>query len=151
MVLAQSEENKEFVDRVYDYFAVGSARSLNSLNIMTREQADDPRVAEIVQGADLIWIGGGSQCSFLRSGAGRNCSKRLRTPPPIASPLAAPAPAQPSLVMRLILICRGTAPTVLYAALANRSTEPRYVSRCRSTSIFCVVGGCQLSAASISS
>jgi len=65
LVLAQSEENKEFADRIYDYFADGGARSLNSLNITTREQAEDPRVAAIVQGADLIWIGGGSQCSFL--------------------------------------------------------------------------------------
>jgi len=77
VVLAQSEENKEFVDRVYDYFAVGSARSLNSLNIMTREQADDPRVAEIVQGADLIWIGGGSQCSFLEIWRGTKLFKAI--------------------------------------------------------------------------
>ena len=70
VLIAQSLENREFADLVFEDFASGKARSICSINISTPDQANDPRMAEIVAGADVIWIGGGSQSCFLDSWKG---------------------------------------------------------------------------------
>ncbi len=64
LLIAQGTEQREFVNDVFDYYADGRARSVTSLNITTREQANDPRLARYVDGADLIWLGGGAQSIY---------------------------------------------------------------------------------------
>jgi cyanophycinase-like exopeptidase len=66
VLIAQGTEQKDFVDTVFDYYAGGLSRSVTSLNITTREQALDPRLSRVVQGADALWFGGGAQ-SFYQS------------------------------------------------------------------------------------
>ena len=66
VLIAQGTEQREFVNEVFDFYANGKSRSVTSLNITTREQANDPRITKIVNGADAIWFGGGAQ-SFYQS------------------------------------------------------------------------------------
>ena len=66
LLIAQGTEQRELVNFVYDYYADGKSRSVTSLNITTRDQANDPRMTKIVNGADAIWFGGGAQ-SFYQS------------------------------------------------------------------------------------
>jgi beta-aspartyl-peptidase (threonine type) len=65
-LIAQGTEQREFANEVFDFYANGKSRSVTSLNITTREQANDPRITKIVNGADAIWFGGGAQ-SFYQS------------------------------------------------------------------------------------
>ena len=66
VLISQGIEQRELVNFVFDYYADGKSRSVTSLNITTREQANDPRMSKIVNGADAIWFGGGAQ-SFYQS------------------------------------------------------------------------------------
>jgi len=66
VLIAQGTEQLEFVNEVFDFYAYGKSGSVTSLNITTRDQANDARLAQIIQGADLIWFGGGAQ-SFYQS------------------------------------------------------------------------------------
>ncbi len=50
VLIAQCLENREFADLVFEDFAGGKARSIYSLNLTTRDQADDPRIASIIAG-----------------------------------------------------------------------------------------------------
>jgi cyanophycinase-like exopeptidase len=70
VVIAQGAEQKEMVDYVFTDLAGGYNRSVVSLNVTTREQANDPRLAAIVDGADAIWFGGGAQSLYQRVWAG---------------------------------------------------------------------------------
>lgn len=64
LLIAQGTEQREFVNDVFNFYAGGLARSVTSLNITTREQANDPRLARYVDGADAIWFGGGAQSIY---------------------------------------------------------------------------------------
>ncbi len=77
VLIAQCLENREFADLVFEDFAGGKARSIYSLNLTTRDQADDPRIASIIAGADVIWIGGGSQSHFHDSWKGTRLFQAL--------------------------------------------------------------------------
>jgi cyanophycinase-like exopeptidase len=70
VIIAQSLENKEFANRVFEYFAANRARSITCLSITSRSQANDPRLAKVIEGADVLWFGGGSQSFFLESWKG---------------------------------------------------------------------------------
>jgi cyanophycinase len=64
VLIGQGVTHKDLADYVYDIYAGGGARSVTSLNITTREQADDPRLARIIDGADAIWFRGGAQSIY---------------------------------------------------------------------------------------
>jgi len=57
-------------DLVFDEFAQGTARSVTSLQITLREQANDPRLARFVKGADALWMWGGAQSFYTSRWAG---------------------------------------------------------------------------------
>lgn len=64
VLVSQGTEQLEFINQVFDTYAAGKARSVTSVNITTREQALDPRIASIISGADAIWFGGGDQSLY---------------------------------------------------------------------------------------
>lgn len=64
VLIAQGTEQKDWVSEVYNQFAGGSSRSVTGLNITTRDQANDPRIVKIVNGADALWFGGGAQSYY---------------------------------------------------------------------------------------
>ncbi|MCY2996411.1 MAG: cyanophycinase [Planctomycetota bacterium] len=66
-------------DKVLE-FADRNVRSVTSLSITTRAQAEDPRIARIVAGADAIWLGGGDQRIYhdLWQGTRRTAAARSR-------------------------------------------------------------------------
>jgi hypothetical protein len=64
VLVSQGIEQLEFINDVFDTYAAGKARSVTSVNITTREQAFDPRIASILSGADAIWFGGGAQSLY---------------------------------------------------------------------------------------
>ncbi len=64
VLISQGEEDLEFVHTVFDVYAGGKSRSVTSLNITTRDQALDSRFAKIIDGADVIWFGGGAQSIY---------------------------------------------------------------------------------------
>jgi cyanophycinase len=57
-------------DLVFDEFAQGTARSVTTLNVTLREQANDPRLARFINGADAIWMWGGAQSFYTSTWAG---------------------------------------------------------------------------------
>lgn len=61
VMISQGFEEKDTVDWVFYELAQEECRSVTSLDILTREQANDPRIARIVDGADALWFWGGSQ------------------------------------------------------------------------------------------
>ncbi|MFM8250642.1 MAG: cyanophycinase [Planctomycetota bacterium] len=64
VLIAQHGENKDWVDQVYTEFTNSQARSVTSLNITLRDQANDPRMVRYVNGADALWFGGGAQSAY---------------------------------------------------------------------------------------
>ncbi|MFM9067866.1 MAG: cyanophycinase, partial [Planctomycetota bacterium] len=54
----------DWVDQVYTEFTNSQARSVTSLNITLRDQANDPRIVRYVNGADALWFGGGAQSAY---------------------------------------------------------------------------------------
>ncbi len=70
LLIAQGTEQKEFVNDVFDFYAGGRSRSVTSLNITTRDQANDPRLLRYVNGADTIWLGGGAQSLYQSTWVG---------------------------------------------------------------------------------
>lgn len=64
VLVAQGTEQKDFVDQVFTQYAGGHSRGVTSLNITTRDQANDPRIKAIVDGADALWFGGGAQSYY---------------------------------------------------------------------------------------
>ncbi len=79
VLIAQALENMDFANRVFEFFARNQARSITALNITSRTQADDPRVAKVIDGADVIWFGGGSQSFFLESWKGTKVHQAIRS------------------------------------------------------------------------
>lgn len=55
VLIDQGTKQREFVNEMFDFYANGNRRSVTSLNITTCEQANDPRLAKIVNGAYTIW------------------------------------------------------------------------------------------------
>ena len=70
LLIAQGTEKKEFVNNVFDFYANGRSRSVTSLNITTRDQANDQRLLKYVNGADTIWLGGGAQSLYQSTWVG---------------------------------------------------------------------------------
>jgi cyanophycinase len=64
VLIAQGAEQKNWVKQVYADFVGGKSRSVTGLNITTRDQANDPRIVKIVNGADALWLGGGAQSYY---------------------------------------------------------------------------------------
>lgn len=64
VLIGQGVELKDWVEQVYGGFAQGQARSATSLSITTRDQANDPRISKLVDGADALWFGGGAQSFY---------------------------------------------------------------------------------------
>lgn len=64
VLIGQGVELKDWATQVYDEFAQGQARSVTSLSITTRDQANDPRIVELLKGADALWFGGGAQSYY---------------------------------------------------------------------------------------
>ncbi|MFN6400384.1 MAG: hypothetical protein ACK449_10850 [Planctomycetota bacterium] len=64
VLVSQGIEQLEFINDVFDVYAAGQVRSVTSVNITTRAQAMDPRIASIISGADAIWFGGGAQSLY---------------------------------------------------------------------------------------
>jgi cyanophycinase len=64
VLIAQHGENKDWVDQVYTEFTNSQARSVTSLNVTLRDQANDPRIVRYVNGADALWFGGGAQSAY---------------------------------------------------------------------------------------
>jgi cyanophycinase len=64
VLVSQGIEQLEFINDVFDVYAAGKVRSVTSVNITTRAQAMDPRIASIISGADAIWFGGGAQSLY---------------------------------------------------------------------------------------
>ena len=69
VLISQAPENSSTADYVYDATG-GTARSVTLLNLLTREAANDPRVAKIIDGADAIWLGGGGQSTYFATWQG---------------------------------------------------------------------------------
>jgi cyanophycinase len=57
-------------DLVFDEYAQGTARSVTTLNITLREQANDPRLARFINGADALWMWGGAQSFYTSNWVG---------------------------------------------------------------------------------
>ena len=70
VLFGQGLEQKDRVDSAFDDFAQGTARSVTGLNITLREQCNDPRLSRIVDGADVLWLGGGAQSFYTSRWAG---------------------------------------------------------------------------------
>jgi cyanophycinase len=66
VLVGQGVELKDWVEQVFSEFAQGEARSVTSLSITTRDQANDPRIASILRGADALWFGGGAQSYYQK-------------------------------------------------------------------------------------
>lgn len=64
VLVGQGVELKDWAEQVYSEFTQGEARSVTSLSITTRDQANDPRIASILRGADALWFGGGAQSYY---------------------------------------------------------------------------------------
>lgn len=70
VLFGQGLEQQDRVNSAFDDYAQGTARSVTGLNITLREQCNDPRLSRIVDGADVLWLGGGAQSFYTSRWAG---------------------------------------------------------------------------------
>ncbi len=79
VLISQGGDLRVLRDKVVG-FADRNVRSVTSLSITTRAQAEDPRIARIVDGADAIWLGGGDQRIYcdIWQGTGKTAAARSR-------------------------------------------------------------------------
>lgn len=79
VLISQGGDQAELRDKVVGLTG-GRVRSVTSLSITARDQAEDPRVVRIVAGADAIWLGGGDQRIYhnLWQGVGKGAGARSR-------------------------------------------------------------------------
>ncbi len=79
VLISQGGDQGVLRDEVVD-LADGNVRSVTSLSITTEDQAEDPRIARVVDGADAIWLGGGDQRIYhdLWQGAGKPAEARSK-------------------------------------------------------------------------
>ena len=49
-----------------DIYNMGGVNSVQTLNIISREQADNDTVANIIRNAEMLFIGGGDQSNYMK-------------------------------------------------------------------------------------
>ena len=77
-------------------FGLCHCDSVETIVFESREAAFDPGVVEAIRNAEAIFIGGGDQSNYVRSGKERQSRTRSTSSRPSPHPSAGPAPAWPS-------------------------------------------------------